>query len=598
MRQIPIIAFNAFMELIRQPVFLLLFSVSVIMCLLLAASPYFGFGGTGLNVVNFDVKMVKDGALTVMLLSGLFAAVICASSSLAREITSGTALVVLSKPVGRMHFVLGKYLGVAAALTVGTYLNLIAVLLASRMGYDAYGNPDIVGVITILGFMALAYVAAGFLNYFLHKPFVPTAVTLLVVLLTLGFLTVCAQDKSRAWWLVDSGEGMTAGFSEIWVFTDSAGLGQEGEALDASEKADFAEGVDWGMARLALLILFALWLLSALALMCSTRLSWLPTLSICSGLLLLGLMSDYLLGGLASGGGVIQQGDYVIWRPPGDQPGTHNLFSLKPRGVRRLAGMEFLVRVNVNGPPTPEEDRLKNGMLTLDAQVSTNQVQISYEQIKTQIDESLKLRWNKPLEQEMIEIGRLLLPGEFPGNSMDVTLLGQIHTKIEEQEAVLERDETKQELLLDYRVLHDQVRTRVVPGHLALWFMPEQGTITKWDSATETPKTITRGAAWAKILYVLVPNWQLFWLSDSVGVEEETMSSRRSDEAAKAAARKAGAVEIGQPKSSRVLKRADVKYREGRVPMKYIGTAFLYVIAYISIMLSGALMLFENRELA
>jgi hypothetical protein len=46
------------------------------------------------------------------------------------------------------------------------------------------------------------------------------------------------------------------------------------------------------------------------------------------------------------------------------------------------------------------------------------------------------------------------------------------------------------------------------------------------------------------------------------------------------------------------LKRADVKYREGRVPMKYIGTAFLYVIAYISIMLSGALMLFENRELA
>ena len=154
------------MELIRQPVFLLLFTLSVITCLLLAASPYFGFGGTGLNVVNFDVKMVKDGALTVMLLSGLFAAVICASSSLAREITSGTALVVLSKPVGRMHFVLGKYLGVAAALTVGTYLNLLAVLLASRMGYDAYGNPDIVGVITVLAFMAVAYVAAGFLNYF------------------------------------------------------------------------------------------------------------------------------------------------------------------------------------------------------------------------------------------------------------------------------------------------------------------------------------------------------------------------------------------------------------------------------------------------
>ena len=100
MRQIPLIAFNAFMELIRQPVFLLLFTISVIVCLILGAVPYFGFGGTGIDVVNFDVKMVKDGVLTVMLLSGLFAAVICASTSLAREISSGTAMVVLSKPVG------------------------------------------------------------------------------------------------------------------------------------------------------------------------------------------------------------------------------------------------------------------------------------------------------------------------------------------------------------------------------------------------------------------------------------------------------------------------------------------------------------------
>ena len=585
------------MELIRQPVFLLLFSISVIVCLLLAASPYFGFGGTGLHVVDFDVKMVKDGALTVMLLSGLFAAVICASSSLAREITTGTALVVLSKPVGRMHFVVGKFLGVAGALTVGTYLNLLAVLLASRMGYNAYGNPDIVGVLTILGFMAAAYIAAGFLNYFLHKPFVPTAVTLLVVMMTLGFITVCAQDKERAWWLVDSGEGMTAEFGDIWVFTDSAGLGQMGEPLDKSAKADFAKDVDWGMARLALLILFALWLLSALALMCSTRLSWLPTLSICSGVFLLGLMSDYLLGRTANGGGLIQPGDYVVWRPPGDQAGTHNLFRLKPRGVRRLAGMEFLARVNVNGPPTPAENRLKNGVLTLDAQVTTNQVQISYEQIKTQIDESLKLKWNEPLEREMIQLGRLLMPGKFPGNSLDLQLLGQIHTELKKQESKLERDEAMQDMLLEYHVLHDQVSTRVVPGHLALWFMPEQGTITKWDSASEKEVSITRGAAWAKILYVLVPNWQLFWLSDSVGVEADEMSTRRANQAENAAAREAGSVQ-GEVKRSRVGKRADVTYREGTVPMKYIGTAFLYVIAYIGVMLAGALMLFENRELA
>jgi len=45
------------------------------------------------------LKLVKNTALAVMLLAGLLGAVLCASASLAREIRSGTALAVLSKPV-------------------------------------------------------------------------------------------------------------------------------------------------------------------------------------------------------------------------------------------------------------------------------------------------------------------------------------------------------------------------------------------------------------------------------------------------------------------------------------------------------------------
>ena len=585
------------MELIRQPVFLLLFTLSVIMCLLLAATPYFGFGGTGIDVVNFDVKMVKDGVLTVMLLSGLFAAVICASTSLAKEISSCTAMVVLSKPVGRMHFLAGKFLGVAGALTVGTYLNLLAVLLASRMGYDAYGNPDIIGVITILVFMLIAYVAAGFLNYFLRKPFVPTCVTLLTVMLTLGFLTVCAMDKQRAWWVMDSGEDMSAGFMDIWVFTDAAGTDSSGEALGAEEKDGFAAGVDWGMIQLSLLILFALWLLSALALLCSTRLSWLPTMSICSGVFLLGLMSDYLLGRTAEGGGMIHAGEYVIWTPPGNQAGSYTVFRLKPRGVRRLADMEFMVKMNVNGPATPEDKQLVDGVLTLDVRTEDGQIKIGYEEIKTKLDTLLKLRWNEPLERKMIQIGRQLLPGEFPGNSMELKLAGEIREKINSQSVELEQDETKKELLIEFRILDDQVTTKVVPGHLALWIMPEQGTLTKLDASVDEEVTVARGAVWAKTLYVLVPNWQLFWLSDSVGVEAEELSSRRAQEMAKVEAGKTGD-RVDTTKSVKIRKRADVSYREGRVPWKYIFTAFVYVAVYIGVMLSGALMLFENRELA
>ena len=61
-------------------------------------------------------------------------------------------------------------------------------------------------------------------------------------------------------------------------------------------------GIDWRLVPASLLLLFALWILAALALACSTRLDVIPTLAICSGLFLLGLMSDYLFGRRAEAG--------------------------------------------------------------------------------------------------------------------------------------------------------------------------------------------------------------------------------------------------------------------------------------------------------
>ena len=294
---------------------------------------------------------------------------------------------------------------------------------------------------------------------------------------------------------------------------------------------------------------------------------------------------------------MIHAGEYVIWTPPGNQAGSHTVFRLKPRGVRRLADMEFMVKMNVNGPDTPEDKQLVDGVLTLDVRTEAGQIKIGYEEIKTKLDTLFKLRWNEPLERKMIQIGRQLLPGEFPGNSMELKLAGEIREKINSQSVELEQDETKKELLIEFRILDDQVTTKVVPGHLALWIMPEQGTLTKLDASVDEEVTVARGAVWAKTLYVLVPNWQLFWLSDSVGVEAEELSSRRAQEMAKVEAGKTGD-RVDTTKSVKIRKRADVSYREGRVPWKYIFTAFVYVAVYIGVMLSGALMLFENRELA
>src|SRR5512142_931763 len=162
MRQFTTIATNAFMELVRQPVFLLLMTSSAVFELFLETPYYFAFGD--------EPKLVKNSTLAVMLLAGLFGAVLSASASLAREIRTGTALAVLSEPVGRAQFLVAKFIGLMAALALLTYVNLIAALLASRMAFDAYGSTDLFAWGLFALGLIIAYVLGGFSNFFLRRP--------------------------------------------------------------------------------------------------------------------------------------------------------------------------------------------------------------------------------------------------------------------------------------------------------------------------------------------------------------------------------------------------------------------------------------------
>jgi hypothetical protein len=272
MRQFFAIASNAFLELVRQPVFLLLMTCSAAFIVFLSAVPYFGFGD--------DPKMVKDSVLAVMLLTGLFGAVLNASASVAREIRSGTALAVLSKPIGRAQFLLAKYMGLAGALTVLTYVNALGCILASRMAFDAYGDADTTALGLFWGALVMGYALGGFVNYFLGRPFVPNAVLAVVVMATLAFVVILAFTQSR----------------------NRFGL--------APNK------VDWRIVPASVLILFALWVLAGLALACSTRFDTIPTLAICTGIFFLGLMSDYLFGRRAEPvwtGNLLVEADNAQW---------------------------------------------------------------------------------------------------------------------------------------------------------------------------------------------------------------------------------------------------------------------------------------------
>jgi ABC-2 type transport system permease protein len=267
MRQFITIASNAFMELVRQPIFLLLLTGSAIFEIFLATPYYFAFGD--------EPKLVKNSTLAVMLLAGLFGAVLSASASLAREIRAGTVLAVLSKPVGRAQFLCAKFVGLMAALLVLTFVNCMAALLASRMAFDAYGSTDMFAVGMFALALVIAYLIGGFSNYFLRRPFVSDAVFGVVLMTIIAFVVINCFNK------------------EVHA-------------------QPFATGVDWRLVPAAVLILFALWILAALALACSTRLDMIPTLAICSALFLLGTMSDYLFGRPAEKGSWLASVLYTI----------------------------------------------------------------------------------------------------------------------------------------------------------------------------------------------------------------------------------------------------------------------------------------------
>ena len=245
------------MELVRQPVFLLLLTGSVLFEIFLAVPYYFAFGD--------EMKLVKTSSLAIMLLAGLFGAVLSASASLAREIRTGTALAVLSKPVGRTQFLLAKFVGLAAALTLLAYVNLVGVMTASWMAFDAYGKTNLTAIGIFGGGVVLAYALAGFSNFFLRRPFVSDAVFALVVMITLAAFIILQFTKQ----MQSLGE---------WA------------------------AVDWRLVPAGILILFAFWIFAAVALACSTRLDMIATLTVCSAIFLLGLMSDYLFGQLAERG--------------------------------------------------------------------------------------------------------------------------------------------------------------------------------------------------------------------------------------------------------------------------------------------------------
>ena len=238
------------LEAIRQPVFLLLMATAVFFAALLPL--------TTSHTLGEAERMVRDSTLALQFVTGLILGSYLACAALQHEIRRGTVAAILSKPVSRGNLFLAKFTGVAlvmllfsAALTITVILSTRAAALENVVDWWAEGP--------LLAAVPIAFLLGGLINYFTRRPFVSNAFVLLVL----------AQGAAL----------LAAGF------------------LDGTGKlVPWGQSLPWQILPAGALIALGILVLAAIALVLATRLDVVPTLSLCSVVFLLGLMSDYFLG--------------------------------------------------------------------------------------------------------------------------------------------------------------------------------------------------------------------------------------------------------------------------------------------------------------
>ena len=125
------VALSTFKSEVAQPLFILILAGGVFALIAFVWIPYNTFGE--------DIKMLKDTGLTLILVLSIVLALWSASTSVADEIEGRTALTVLSKPLNRRSFVIGKYAGIVWTLLL-VYLVFSVVFMAAvayKPIYDA-----------------------------------------------------------------------------------------------------------------------------------------------------------------------------------------------------------------------------------------------------------------------------------------------------------------------------------------------------------------------------------------------------------------------------------------------------------------------------
>lgn len=250
-------------EIPRQPAVLLLTTTLV---LFIGSLPFLithNLGEAG--------KLVRDSSMAMMFLGSLLLAAPAACNAVSTEIRRGTAGAILAKPIGRMRFLAAKYLGVSILMLAFSVMATVAILISDRAAARSF-QVGWTFLIPLFVAVAAAYAVAAWVNYRGGRPFASTAFWCLLPALLLAL----------AFNLFVSGAGGAAVIDHGGHTHEVASAGME-------------IPIRWALLPACVCLTFAALMIQALALLFALRMGVVPTLSICAGFFLLGLMSDYLL---------------------------------------------------------------------------------------------------------------------------------------------------------------------------------------------------------------------------------------------------------------------------------------------------------------
>ncbi|MEM8835140.1 MAG: ABC transporter permease [Planctomycetota bacterium] len=258
------IARNTFSESLRQPIVFVIILASAVAQVFNVLLSAYSMGFSEEKEVDGDDKLLLDMGLATVLVAATLLAAFIATNVLSREIENKTVLTVISKPVGRPLFVIGKYLGVAASITIATTIMLVFFLYGIRHEVMSTARDDPSGPVILFGLASvlIPVFVATWGNYFYNWVFSSTAVILMLPMSVLGYVTTLMLDKEWAWQAIGT---------------------------DFKPQITLACGC----------VLLAMLVLTSVALAASTRLGQVMTLVVATGVFVLGLLSNHLLGNYA-----------------------------------------------------------------------------------------------------------------------------------------------------------------------------------------------------------------------------------------------------------------------------------------------------------